>query len=215
MWWNLIIALIDNNIIFTTFSGFVQLLNPGCYDIEDKVNLTVTVLYLFINMIFPFVLYPFIFTYVEKSEGEIILSCANFTRKGIFMELTFVSIRSFVRGAIHAFFLQYYSIQISCLVGSNFVLICICLLLRKHFINQWMFAIYLLYYISFLTFDFLLLSRKAEMFSFIARDQYEEILPYVVFIILGSTIFQILMLIFLELKELVEYCKSKNRIFYD
>ena len=119
------------------------------------------------------------------------------------MELTFVSIRSFVRGAIHAFFLQDYHIQISCLVSSNFVLICVCLLMRKHFINQCMFAIYLLYYISFLTFDFLLLSRKLEFFSFIANAQYEEILPYVVFIILGSTILKILLLIFLELKELV------------
>ena len=211
MWWNLIIMLIDGNIMFTTFSGFVQLINPGCLNFKDKVNMTITILYLFVNMIFPFVLYPFVFSYSKKSRGEIVLTYAKFTRRGFLMEIMIGCIRSFFRGAIHAFFLKEYAVQLFCLAISDIILILICILLRKGFMNKGMLGAYLLYYVVFLAFDFLLLNRKKKFFR-LSEPQNEQYLSYAIFIILGSTGLKILAIIFEEVREIVKGCQKGNKI---
>ena len=69
MWWNLLILMIDGNLLFTTFSGFIQLLMPASLNFQNKINIAITIFYIFINLIFPFVLYPFIYNSVPKEKG--------------------------------------------------------------------------------------------------------------------------------------------------
>ena len=211
MWWNLIIMLIDGNLMFTTFSGFVQLINPGCLNFKDKVNMSITIFYLFVNMVFPFILYPFVFSYSKKAKGEIVLSCAKFTRRGFLMEIMIGCIRGFFRGAIHAFFLKEHAVQLSCLVASNVVLMIICILLRKGFMNKGMFVAYLLYYAAFFVFDLLLLLGKKKT-SAIDASKNEQYLSHAIFVILGSTGLKIVFIIFEEIKEIVVSYQKRNKI---
>lgn len=142
MWWNLVIVIIDANLMFTTFSGFVNLLMPGCLNFRHKVNMAILIFYLFVNLIFPFVLFPYIFRKEVKDRGEITLTCAKFTRRGFLLEIMLSCIRNFFRGAIHAFFLSHYEVQITSLMGTDVLLMVACFLLRQGFMNKAMFVVY-------------------------------------------------------------------------
>lgn len=107
MWWKLLIVLIDSNLISTTFFGFIQLSQPGCINFQQKINLVITVLYLFMNFIFPFIMYFFVFKNIKRENGEIFLSCSKYTLKGFILELILHCISNFCRGVIHALFLRY------------------------------------------------------------------------------------------------------------
>jgi len=66
IWWNIFILIIDSNVNFTTFCGFVQLLMPGSFSFLDKANLLVTVLYIFINLVFNIFVFTCIYKRVSK-----------------------------------------------------------------------------------------------------------------------------------------------------
>ena len=163
-WWNLPILLIDTNLAFTTFSGFVQLLMPACFSLTDKLNLITTIFYLFLNLLFPFVLYTFVYRLVPKKRGSLVLNLARFTRRGFILELLISSVRNFCRSAIHAFFLDHYYVQILGLVVCDILLVLICFIFRKEFLNKGLLFGNLLYYLSFLGFDVLLFTRHIKAF---------------------------------------------------
>ena len=156
--------------MFTTFSGFIHILTPISLNFNDKLNLAAAILYLFINIIFPFLLYSFTFKNTKKSKADVVLNCAKFSRKGFILEMILSLLRNFYRASIHALFLKNQEVQLIGLIVVDSLIIVITIIIRRGFMNKAMFIGYLFYFVGFLIFDTLLYTRKANCFEGINYD---------------------------------------------
>ena len=82
-------------------------------------------------------------------------------------------------------------------MATNILLVVVCIIFRRGFINKGLFITYVIYFLSFFAFDMLLYFRRIKLFP---NVKYGEILPYVIFSILGLTGLKILIIIYEEIR---------------
>ncbi len=110
-------------------------------------------------MVFSYVLlfYLLVYRYCCKKQAKTILNNgAKHTSRGYFCE-SFCRIgRNLVRGFLHSFFMNNYTIQIIGLACSGFLTTIALLMFRKNYTNFFIYLLFFIYHLLFFIFDTIL-----------------------------------------------------------
>lgn len=154
-WWILPISFIESNMIKIAYNSFSQL-NPnstGYFSFDNKINFALTFLTVLIFLTYAFGFYIIFYRFASRKVAHTLLNYAKFSLNGFFVESFSRIFRNFVKGFIHAYFVDDYKTQLICLIASDILFVIIILYFSRSFKQKIIRFLYILYYVVFFIFN--------------------------------------------------------------
>ena len=132
-------------------------------------NVLCSIVILFLIVFYSVCFYPWAYRFAAKPRSQNLVDYITYSKSSYIQAMYIRSFKHFLRGFLHSFLNQNYTLQISMLAASNLLEIGIIIFFRKTYERLPYFIFNLIYSITFLTFDMFLLSTYLDVWSFLSN----------------------------------------------
>jgi hypothetical protein len=189
VWWALSCMILEPNIRSLAFSSFLQMSPPmlGYFGYANKLNFCAASISMFVVLLYSLAFYLLAYRLAGKSYAKMLLSCTKFKPSSFFFESFTRLMRNFINAFFHGYFMFEYRRQIVGLMSAQALFILVSVYFRTRYINAFVFASSLLYYVLFFVFNVVLVMAHLhqELFMQFDYDLFTEIFIYV---LIGSAV---------------------------
>ena len=154
--WVLVIMVLEPGILTLTFHSANQIRNCASFQFVDKLNIILSVLVLFVFLIYCSVFYILIRKYYNKS-AEILLAYGKSGKKGFCVDTFAVPVYKIMRGFVHSALIVSHPVKLFILIGLDLLHLGFILKIRKFFLNKVLVVRSMAYSLTFIALNALLL----------------------------------------------------------
>jgi hypothetical protein len=126
----MIIGLIYNNLIYISFQGFAQLSVLFSFDYVDRINCSITFIFLFFSLVLSLTYYSFIYI-TNKKKLPLFMELKSPNSLDIVYYNFIIFLKKFLNGLIHSYILSRYELQIVSLLCIKIAIFSIVISLKN------------------------------------------------------------------------------------
>ena len=190
----LLITLLEPGILTVTFHCANQIRNSFSFRFVDKLNLALSVVVMFIFIIYCSVFYILVRKY-HKNSSELLLTYGNDHKKGFCVDTFAVPVYKIMRGLVHSALIVSHPVKLFILIGLDIFQLAFILKMRRFFMNKVLVVGMIAYSMTFIALNCVLLENHYGK-NMLASIGYNKKVMYLILLLIGITIFNTLVITF-------------------